>query len=95
MLPIALPLVALMCFVFTPFVRPLTARQLIFTYAIPLIPMFWAWDGQASMPRIYTPEDFDELLHGLESEEYVWEKGEAKTPRGAKMGNYLLGFPAS
>jgi hypothetical protein len=94
-LPIAVPLGVLICFVLTPFVRPLTVRQLIFTYAIPLVPMFWAWDGQASMPRIYTPEDLDELLRGLESEDYVWEKGEAKTPRGAKMGNYLLGFPAS
>ncbi len=94
-LPIALPLVALMCLVFTPFVRPLTARQLLFTYAIPLIPIFWAWDGQASNTRVYTPEDLDELLLGLESEEYVWEKGGAKTPRGVKMGSYLLGFPAS
>jgi len=94
-LPVALPLVALMCLVLTPFVRPLTARQIIFTYLIPLIPMFYAWDGHASLPRIYTPEDLDELLRGLESEDYVWEKGEAKTPRGAKMGNYLLGFPVS
>jgi hypothetical protein len=94
-LPIALPLVALMCLVLTPFVRPLTARQIVFACAIPLIPILYAWDGQASMPRIYTSEDLGELLQGLGSEDYVWEKGEAKTQRGAKMGNYLLGVSAS
>lgn len=94
-LPLSLPMVFITCLVFTPFVRPLTVRQLLFTYVIPLIPIFYAWDGQASMPRIYTLEDLDELLHGLDSEDYVWEKGAAKTPRGAKMGIYLIGLPAS
>ena len=52
-LPIGFVMVFLMAFVKSAFVRPFTPQQAIFTYAIPLIPLFYAWDGQASMPRIY------------------------------------------
>jgi len=92
-LPIGLLLVALSALVLTPMVRPLTFRQLFFTYAVPLIPIFYAWDGQASMPRIYTLEDLDELLEGLDSDDYRWEKGYAQTAKGRKLGIYLLGLP--
>ena len=93
MLPIALPLVFITALALTPFVRPLTARQLIFTYLIPLIPLFYAWDGQASMARIYAPADLDELLEGMGSEHYRWEKGPALKGNGKALGNYLLGLP--
>jgi len=94
-LPIGLLLVAVSCLALTPMVRPLTTRQLVFTYLVPLIPIFYAWDGQASMPRIYAPEDVDELLRALESDAYAWERGEAKTSRGRTVGSYLLGVPAA
>ena len=94
-LPLALPLVGFTCLVLTPFVRPLTLRQLVFTYVIPLVPIFYAWDGQASMPRIYTPEDMDELLEGLDSPTYRWEMGGAPTDKGKTLGTYLLGMPTS
>lgn len=95
-LPIALPLVALSCCLLTPFVRPFTIRQFLFTYVIPLIPIFYAWDGQASMPRLYGFDDLDELLEGLGSSDYPnyrWEKGHATAPNGRKGGAYLLGLP--
>ena len=92
-LPIALPLVALTCLLLTPFVRPVTARQLLLTYVIPLVPIFYAWDGQASMPRLYSPEDMDELLEGLDSSGYRWEKGAAPKEKGKTLGTYLLGMP--
>ena len=77
----------------TPFVKPLTWRQIVFTYLIPIIPMCYAWDGQASLPRMYTLKDLDELLEGLGSESYTWEKGYAKKKNGKKQGTYLLGLP--
>ena len=73
----------------------MTFRQLFFTYVIPLVPLFYAWDGQASMPRLYRFEDLDELIQGLEHHPgYVWEKGYGKNKRGGKLGSYLLGIPA-
>ncbi len=94
-LPVSLVIVFVMALVLTPFVRPLTFRQLFFTYVIPLIPIFYAWDGQCSLPRIYTPEDLDELLADLpEADDYRWEKGPAEASNGRELGTYLLGMPA-
>jgi len=92
-LPLGLSVVFVMALLFTPFVRPLTARQLVLTYVIPIIPACYAWDGQASAPRIYGLADLDELLEGLGGAGYTWEKGSATTPSGAKRGIYLLGMP--
>lgn len=92
-LPIALPIVALSALLLTPLVRPMTLRQLVLTYVLPIIPVFYAWDGQASMPRLYTLTDMDELLTGLDSPEYHWEKAVAKTASGRSLGTYLLGTP--
>lgn len=93
LLPLTLPIVYLSCLVLTLRVRPLTFRQLFFTYVIPLVPLCYAWDGQASMPRLYTFEDMDELLEGLPTDGYRWEKGVAKTDKGRALGTYLLGRP--
>ena len=87
---ITIPIIFFMALVITPFVRPLTWKQLIFTYLIPIIPLFFAWDGAVSNVRTYTLEDLDILLEGLESEDYKWEKGRI-TKRANKL--YLLGIP--
>ncbi|MEL6346384.1 MAG: hypothetical protein AAFV53_24950 [Myxococcota bacterium] len=92
-LTFGLPLVTLMAMVLTPFARPLTLRRLFFTYVIPVIPPLFAWDGQASYPRMYTFEDLDELLEGLDVEGYRWEKGYARDDDGRGLGTYLLGLP--
>lgn len=92
-LPLGLAVTYLMCLVLTLFVRPLTFRQVFFTYVIPVIPLFYAWDGQASFPRIYTLEDLDELLQGLDGDGYRWEKGPATDANGRTFGIYLLGEP--
>ena len=87
---IALPLNFLTTFFITPFVRPLTWQQIIFTYLIPVIPIFFAWDGAVSNARTYTLQDLDVLLKGLETEDYKWEKG---TITGRVKKIYLLGTP--
>ncbi len=95
LLPLSLVIVMLMALLMTPFVRPLTCQQLVFTYLIPLIPICYAWDGQASLPRMYAFQDIDELLKGLGGNAYTWEKGHAKKGNGKKLGTYLLGFPTT
>jgi hypothetical protein len=93
-LPLGLVIVFLMALLLTFSVRPMTLTQLAFTFVIPLIPLFYAWDGQASLPRIYTLGDLDELTGPLSSTDYTWEKGYALTDDGKKKGIYLLGMPA-
>ncbi|MGI9549946.1 MAG: hypothetical protein ACR2MT_02005, partial [Aurantibacter sp.] len=65
LLPISLAILMIMVLFMTPFVRPMTWQQLVFTYLIPIIPICYAWDGQASMPRMYAMKDYDILLEGL------------------------------
>ena len=93
LLPISLLVLIIMVLFMTPFVKPLTWRQIVFTYLIPIIPICYAWDGQASLPRMYTLKDLELLLDGLGSENYTWEKGHAKKKNGKKQGTYLLGLP--
>ena len=92
-LPIGLTMVFTMALVKSAFVRPLTFQQIFFTYIIPLIPIFYAWDGQASIARMYSLNDLDELTAGLNDSTYTWEKGYGRSKRGAKVGTYLLGLP--
>ncbi|MDQ3100184.1 MAG: hypothetical protein M3R08_02245 [Bacteroidota bacterium] len=69
---IAIPLNFIMALLITPFVRPLTLEQIIFTYLIPIIPFFFAWDGAVSNARTYTIEDMDILLEGIETKVSPW-----------------------
>lgn len=92
-LPISLVILIIMVFFMTPFVRPLKIEQLLLTYIIPVIPICYAWDGQASLPRIYTLDDIDGLLEGLHSDSYKWEKGPAINSKGKKQGYYIKGYP--
>lgn len=87
---IALPINFLMTFFITPVARPMTWKQIVFTYVVPVIPAVFAWDGAVSNARTYTLQDMDELTEGLESEDYRWEKGRIGG-RAKKL--YLLGLP--
>ena len=91
LLPLSLVILFVMALVFTPFTRPITFRQLLFTYLIPIIPLVYAWDGQASTMRTYTFEDLRSILP--ESDSYKWEMDVAKKENGKKVGYYLLGYP--
>ena len=93
LLPLSLIILIIMVLFMTPFVKPLTWQQIVFTYLIPIIPICYAWDGQASLPRMYTLKDLDQLLEGLGSGNYIWEKGHARKKNGKKQGTYLRGLP--
>lgn len=93
LLPISLVILFAMALFMTPFSKPLSIKQLIFTYLIPIIPFFYAWDGQASMPRMYTFKDIDELLEDIKDPSYSWEIKNATKLNGKKVGYYILGLP--
>lgn len=93
MLPISLVILIVMTLFMTPFVKPLTWKQVVFTYLIPIIPFFYAWDGQASMPRMYAMNDIDEMINKLDSSSYTWKQGYALNKKGKKTGTYILGMP--
>ena len=92
-LPLGLLITFIMALVLTPFSRPITLRQIILTYLIPIIPLVFAWDGQASYARMYSMDDINELLSRLEEADYKWEKGVGQKANGKKLGTYLIGLP--
>lgn len=85
-----IPINIITCLVITPMVRPMTWYQLVFTYLIPIIPLFFAWDGAVSNARTYTLNDINVLLEDLKSPDYIWESGTLKG-RGNKL--YVIGKP--
>ncbi len=97
---LVIPMNFMLTLFITPFIRPLTWQQILFTYLPPFpLPFLIGWDGAVSNARIYTMKDMDELLVGLESEHYIWEKGVIHG-RGTIKGygtskSYLLGLPKS
>ncbi len=81
-------------FLVTPWIRPLPLTRLLFTYLIPLIPLFILWDGIASVLRSYTVVELTQMTQDLAAEQYHWEIG--KLPeKGANRIVYLLGYPKS
>ncbi|MCP4438652.1 MAG: hypothetical protein GY810_06870 [Aureispira sp.] len=88
---LAIPINIIMVLFITPFVRPMSWQQIVFTYLIPILPLVIAWDGAVSNIRTYTLDDMDELLEGLESDDYEWEKSTIKGKGGNRV--YLLGLP--
>lgn len=92
LLPLSLSILILMSLIMTFFVRPLTFSQLFFTFIIPIIPLIYAWDGQASLMRTYTFNDIKELLGDYSKGSYTWEIEQAKKQNGKKAGYYIFGY---
>ena len=88
LLPISLSILIIMSLIMTPFSKNLTLTQLLFTYLIPIIPLAYAWDGQASLMRTYTFEDIELLLSDIETPNYNWEINDAFKENGKKLGYY-------
>jgi len=95
LLPLSLTILFIMCLFMTPFVRPMTWQQIIFTYLIPIIPICYAWDGQASLVRTYTFQDLEQIITDIQTPDYRWEMQVAKNVKGKKAGYYLLGYSNS
>ncbi len=75
----------------TPFIRPFLWRRLLWTYALPLVPLTSWWDGLVSQLRAYTVAELKELTRGLDG--YDWEAD--RIPIGTTPGHltYLVGIP--
>ncbi|WP_257455867.1 class I SAM-dependent methyltransferase [Archangium lipolyticum] len=89
----AIPAGVLMVLLLTPFIRPLRLRQVLLTYALPVLPLFIAWDGAVSNARTYTEEDLRELLAGLEAPDYQWEITRPRAPGAPATMITLVGLP--
>ena len=51
-------------------------------FPIPVIPLVYAWDGRASLVRMYTFDDLRQLLPAAEPGAFTREMGPAKSTDG-------------
>ena len=74
----------------TPFIRPLKFGRFLFTYFIPIVPLFVLWDGIVSALRTYSVQEMQDLVKDLNgTENYNWEMKKVKNKPGVLL--YLLG----
>ena len=76
----------------TPFIRPFRWMRLLFSYLIPIVPLFVLWDGIVSALRTYSVKELQALVDGLEDkEQFDWEIKRVKSGPGVVI--YLTGVP--
>lgn len=74
----------------TPFIRPFKLGRIIFTYLIPIVPLFVLWDGVVSALRTYSVKEMEALVDSLENKDrFDWEIGKVKSGPGVVL--YLIG----
>ncbi|WP_282161208.1 hypothetical protein [Ulvibacterium marinum] len=74
----------------TPLIRPFKFGRIIFTYLIPIVPLFVLWDGVVSSLRTYSVKEMNGLVKDLNgTEHYNWEIDRVKS--GPSVILYLLG----
>jgi hypothetical protein len=81
-----------MVFIAAPFLRPFCLSRLVFSYLIPLVPLFMLWDGIVSCLRVYSPNELWALVSQLDDTDYDWDIGTTRV--GPGMVTYLIGTPA-
>jgi len=78
--------------ILTPFIRPLRLSTLPFIYLLPIIPLYIMWDGIASIFRVYSEKEMQDLVNSLENgQNFDWEIGRKQS--GPMPMYYLLGTP--
>lgn len=74
----------------TPFIKPFSVGRIIFTYLIPLVPLFVFWDGIVSSLRTYSVKEMENLVADLkEGELYEWNIGRVASGPGVNL--YVTG----
>jgi hypothetical protein len=65
----------------------------LFTYAVPILPLAFGWDGFVSCLRSYTGREFQRLTDGLSDPSYSWENGRIAVPKSPVHITYFVGTP--
>jgi hypothetical protein len=77
----------------TPLVRPRRLSRLVLTYAVPIVPALFAFDGIVSSLRTYTLDELNAMTRSLQRNDYRWELGQVRHPLLPTRVTYLFGLP--
>lgn len=76
--------------IYTPFIKPFKLGRILFTYIIPIVPIFIWWDGIISALRTYSVKEMEELIDDLKNkDDFHWEVGRINSKKVPLL--YLLG----
>lgn len=76
--------------IITPMIRPMTFYRFLFTYILPVLPMFIMWDGILSCLRTYSVKEMQEIIKKVNGhEKYEWKTERIKNGPGVIL--YLTG----
>ena len=76
----------------TLFIRPFKWQRILFTYLIPIVPLFVLWDGIVSSLRTYSVGEMKEMVQQLRgAEQYEWQIDKLKS--GQAKITYLVAMP--
>lgn len=79
----------------TPWMRPFSWSRLLWTYAMPILPLAIFWDGLVSQMRAYSQLELKSIAKPFSSDQYEWETGEINA-RGVPVAlPYIIGRPAT
>jgi len=76
-----------------PFVKPRRLTNFVFTYLIPLVPLFLMWDGVASCLRQYSADELESLVAPLRSRSYTFRIERHKVPGMPMVVTCVVGLP--
>ena len=77
-----------------PFLRPFRWNWLLFTYVIPIIPLFVMWDGLVSCLRVYSKEELQAMIDSIEGgDRFDWEIGNIAMSPSPAAAIYCIGTP--
>ena len=85
--------------IYTPRRKPFRWSRLLWTYAIPVVPLVLLFDGLISCIRAYSLADLRALTAGLDgpagdaAQSYEWQIGEERGARLPLRVTYLIGSP--
>lgn len=74
----------------------MTPQRAVFTYALPVAPFVFGWDGTVSALRSYTASELLHMARAVTSTGYDWDAGRFETPGpfGLMPTTYLIGLPS-
>lgn len=76
----------------TPAIKPFKVSRIIFTYLIPIVPLFVWWDGLVSVLRTYSIPEMEAMVKSLyDSNTYNWEIDRSVNRKITVL--YLIGNP--
>lgn len=85
-------LTPLLVWVLTPFIRPFSWLRLLFTYIVPIVPIYSLWDGVVSQLRAYHDQDLLQMTKGLGGD-YEWRAGWSPVTSVRAKVTWLIGLP--